>query len=100
MKVLIVYYSATGVTAKMAEYIAEGVRFSGHDVVVKKAGDISDAAELAGYDGYIFGSPTYSIDVPKPMKTFLTAAEKISLEGKMGGLSTDIYTAQGSNCPV
>ncbi len=57
MRVLIAYYSATGKTEKMAEYIAEGVRFSSHEAVVKKIGDIKDAAELAGYDGYIFGSP-------------------------------------------
>ena len=85
MRVLIAYYSATGMTAKMAEYIAEGVRFSGHDAVVKKVGDIKDAAELAGFDGYIFGSPTYSLDVPKPMKTFLSTAKKVNLGGKMSG---------------
>jgi flavodoxin len=85
MKVLIAYYSETGMTAKMAEYIAEGVRFSGHDAVVKKVGDIKDAAELAGFDGYIFGSPTYSLDVPKPVRAFLSKAGKVNLEGKMGG---------------
>lgn len=85
-KVLIAYFSLSGNTEKMAEYIAEGVRFSGHEAVVKKIGDIKDAAELAGYDGYIFGSPTYSLDVPKPVKTFLLMAEKTGLEGKMGGV--------------
>ena len=84
-KVLIAYFSLSGNTEKMAEYIAEGVRFSGHEAVVKKIGDIKAAAELAGYDGYIFGSPTYSLDVPKPVKTFLSTAEKVNLEGKMGG---------------
>jgi flavodoxin len=85
MRVLIAYYSATGKTEKMAEYIAEGVRFSGHESVVKKIGDIKNAAELAGYDGYIFGSPTYSLSVPKPVKTFLSMAGKVKLEAKMGG---------------
>jgi flavodoxin len=85
MKVLIAYYSTTGITAKMAEYIAEGVRFSGHVAVVKKMEDIKDAAELAGFDGYIFGSPTYSLDVPEPVKTFFSTAAKANLEGKMGG---------------
>ncbi len=85
MKVVIAYYSATGRTKKMAEFIAEGVRFSGHETAMKKIGEIKDAAELAGYDGYIFGSPTYSLDLPKPVKTFLLMAEKAGLEGKMGG---------------
>jgi flavodoxin len=84
-KVLIAYFSATGTTEKMAGYIAEGVRFSGQEAVIKRIEDIKAIAEIAGYDGYIFGSPTYSLDVPKPMKTFLLMAEKAGLEGKMGG---------------
>jgi flavodoxin len=84
-KVLIAYFSATGTTEKMAGYIAEGVRFSGPQAVTKRIGDIKTTAEIAGYDGYIFGSPTYSLDVPEPVKTFLLMAEKAGLEGKMGG---------------
>lgn len=84
-KVLIAYFSATGTTEKMAEYIAEGIRFSGQEAVVKKIGDIKAATEIAKYDGYIFGSPTYSLNMPKPMKAFLSKAEKAGLEGKMGG---------------
>ncbi len=83
--VLIAYYSPTGKTEKMADYIAEGVRFSGQEVVVKKMGDIKVAAELAGYDGCIFGSPTYSLNVPEPVKAFLLMVEKAGIEGKLGG---------------
>ena len=85
MKVLIAYFSATGKAEKMTEYIAEGVRFSGQEAVVKEIGDIKDATELTGYDGYIFGSPTYSQDLPKPVQRFLSTIEKVNLEGKMGG---------------
>jgi flavodoxin len=84
-RVLIVYFSATGMTEKMAGYIAEGVRFSGKEAVTKRIGDIKATADIAGYDGYIFGSPTYSIDVPDPMKAFLLMVEKAGLEGKLGG---------------
>ena len=35
-KVLIAYYSRTGMTEKMAEAVAEGVRFSGNGADVKK----------------------------------------------------------------
>jgi flavodoxin len=83
-KVLVVYFSSTGNTEKMAQYIAEGVRFSGQEAVVKKIEDIKDTAELAGYEGYIFGSPTYSLDLPKPVEMFLSTVEKINLEGRMG----------------
>lgn len=84
-KILVAYFSSTGTTEKMAEYIAEGVRFSGQEAVVKKIEDIKDTAELSGYEGYIFGSPTYSVDLPKSMRTFFSTAEKVNLEGKMGG---------------
>jgi flavodoxin len=84
-KVLIAYFSAGGTTEKMAGYIAEGIRFSGHEAVTEKVENIKDATELAGYDGYIFGSPTYSLDVPEPVKNFLLMMEKAGLQGKMGG---------------
>lgn len=63
-------------TEKMAAYIAEGIRFSGQEAVVKKIENIKSAADLAGYDGYIFGSPTFSLDLPKPVKTFLSLTQK------------------------
>jgi flavodoxin len=84
-KVLIAYFSATGETEKMAGYIAEGVRFSGQEATVKKIGGIKNEADLTGYDGYIFGSPTFSLDVPEPMKKFLLMVEKAGLKGKLVG---------------
>jgi len=72
--------------------------------VAKKMGDIKAAAEIAGYDGYIFGSPTYSLDVPKPVKTFLLMAEKAGLEGKMGGAfgsyTHDVSYAHDTHAPA
>jgi flavodoxin len=84
-KVLIVYFSATGETEKMAGYIAEGIRFSGQEAVIKKTRDIKGEVDIAGYDGYIFGSPTYSLEAPEPMKKLLGTAEKARLEGKLFG---------------
>ena len=84
-KVLIAYFSASGTTEKIAEYIAEGVRFSGQGAVTKKISEIKNPDDLAGYDGYIFGSPTYSLDLPEPMKAFLLVLEKAGLEGKLCG---------------
>jgi flavodoxin len=85
MKVLIAYFSATGETEKMAGYIAEGVRFSGHQVAVKNIKDIRGDADTAGYDGYIFGAPTFSLDVPGPVKKFLSSIDKVNLKGRLGG---------------
>lgn len=93
-KVLVVYYSLTGRTQRMAEYIAEGVRFSEHEAVVKKTSEIETAEELDGYDGYVFGSPTYHQDMAGPMKTFLFLARQADLKGKLGG-AFGSYTHSG-----
>jgi flavodoxin len=84
-KVLVAYVSRTGNTEKMAEFIAEGIRFSGHTADVKKVADIRVEKVLGGYDGYVFGCPTYHKDITAGMKTFLFIAEKANLVGKMGG---------------
>jgi flavodoxin len=93
-RVLIAYFSLTGKTEKMAEYIAEGVRFSGQQAVVRKISEIKAAADLAGFDGHIFGSPTYHRDMAEPMKTFLFVARKANLEGKLAG-AFGSYTHSG-----
>ena len=84
-KVLIVYYSRTGKTGQMAEYIAEGMRFSGNMVELKKIAEIKNEKDLTGFDGYVFGCPTYHKDMTENMKTFLFLAQKGGLEGKVGG---------------
>jgi len=84
-KVMIAYYSRTGMTGKMAEYIAEGVRFSSNDVEMKKISELKSEKDLAGYDGYVFGCPTYHKDMTENFKTFLFLAQKAGLNGKLGG---------------
>lgn len=94
MKVLIAYDSRTGNTEKMARYMAEGVRFSGSEVEIKKISEIKDAETLRGYDAYIFGCPTYHRDMTQGMKTFLFLAQKADLEGKVAG-AFGSYTHSG-----
>ncbi|MFC1862305.1 flavodoxin domain-containing protein [Chloroflexota bacterium] len=94
-KVLIAYFSLTSKTEMMAQYVAEGVRFSGNEAVVRKMSDIKSANDLAGYDGYIFGSPTYYLDAPEPVKTFLFLGRKAGLEGKLCG-AFGSYTHDGN----
>jgi flavodoxin len=84
-KVIVAYVSRTGKTEKMAEYIAEGIRFCGHAAEVKKVSEIKNEKQLDGYDGYIFGCPTYHRDMTENMKTFLFLAQKANLAGKAGG---------------
>ena len=93
-KVLVAYGSRTGNTEKMAEYIAEGVRFSGNEVELRKITEIKRAEDLQGYGAYVFGSPTYHRDMMGSMKTFLFLGENAGLEGKVGG-AFGSYTHSG-----
>lgn len=93
-KVLLAYFSLSGNTEKMAGYIAEGIRFSGNEAVTKKVSELKSAADLEGYDGYIFGSPTYHRDMAEPVKTFLFLAKKANLDGKLAG-AFGSYTHSG-----
>lgn len=93
-RALVAYYSVTGGTEAMAQYIAEGIRISGQEAVVKKISDITRIDDLYGYDGYIFGSPTHFRDVPGDMKAFLTMAQQADLTGKLGG-AFGSYTHDG-----
>jgi flavodoxin len=93
-RVLICYFSRTGKTQQMAEYIAEGVRISGHEAELKKISDIKNEKELTGYHGYVFGAPTYHRAMPGIVETFLFLAQKANLEGKVGG-AFGSYTHSG-----
>ena len=84
-KALVAYTTRGGSTQKMAETIAEGIRFEGLEVEVVNITQIKDEKGLAGYDAYVFGSPTYHGEMIQPMKTFLFLAEKAGLSGKAGG---------------
>jgi flavodoxin len=98
-KVLVAYVSRTGKTQKMAEYIAEGIRFSGNEAELKKINEIKNEKDLQDYDGYVFGCPTYHRDMTAGMKTFLFIAEKLNLVGKMGG-AFGSYTHSGESAPM
>ena len=93
-KVLIAYDSRTGKTEKMAEGIAEGIRMGGHEAVMKKITQLKNEEEVAGYEAYVFGSPTYHRDMIGTMKTFLFLAQKANLAGKVGG-AFGSYTHSG-----
>lgn len=93
-KILVAYDSRTGKTEAMAEYIAEGIRISGNEAVLKRVTAIRNEKDLQGYDGYIFGSPTYHRDMIGTMKTFLFLVQKAKLEGKLGA-AFGSYTHSG-----
>ncbi len=83
--VLVCYLSRTGNTKKMAEFLAEGVRMTGNNAELKKISEIKSGKDFEGYDGFVFGCPTYHRDITEGMKRFLFMAEDAKLVGKIGG---------------
>ncbi len=82
-KVLIVYATRTGETQNIADLVAEGVRFSGHEAEVVNIKKVKNEAALDGYDGYVFGSATYHGEMLQGMKTFSVSGRK-SRSGRKG----------------
>ena len=84
-KALIVFSSRTGETRKIGELIAEGLRFSAVEVILKDVTEIKRETDFDGFDIYVFGSSTYHGTMMDRMKTFLFLAERAELKGKKGG---------------
>ena len=84
-RVLVAYATRTGETRKIAELIAEGIRFTGVEAKVANVNDLKDEAGLEGYDACVLGSATYHGEMMQEMKTLLFLAEKVNLQGKPGG---------------
>jgi flavodoxin I len=84
-KILVLYYSRTGNTEKMAEAVVEGAK-SVDGVEVELSYHV-DAEDLSGFDAILVGSPTYNHAIPIDMERLFedAAAKSISLKGKVGG---------------
>ena len=98
-KVLIAYVSRTGMTEKMANFLAEGIRMSGNEPKVAKTSTLKKEDDLSGFDGYLFGCPTYHKDMTSGMKQFLFLAEKAGLKEKLGG-AFGSHTHSGEAAPM
>jgi NAD(P)H dehydrogenase (quinone) len=88
VKVLVVYFSQTGNTEKMAQAVAEGAqKIAGAKALTKKVAGVS-ADDLKTADAILLGSPTYFGDMAGPMKTFIDdwfLKFEVSLVDKVGG---------------
>jgi len=84
LRVLVLYYSRSGNTEKMANAVAEGVKSVGSTEVAVEYH--VDADDFANFDAIIVGVPTYHHEAPMDVKRlFEEAAEKgVSLKGKIG----------------
>ena len=83
-KILVLYYSRTGNTERMARAVAKGAQ-----ATEKTEVELSfhvDPQELSGFDAIIIGTPTYHHEIPLYFKKlFEEVAELgIGLKGKIG----------------
>ncbi len=101
-KVLILYYSGSGNTKKMAKAIAEAMKSSTMSVTVKDAVKF-DISLLPNYDSIVLGSPTYFSNVAWQVKKVIDESivhyDSGKLEGKVAGIFTSAGTSSnGIDC--
>lgn len=83
-QILVLYYSRTGNTERMAKAVAEGAKIN-DEINVELTYHV-EAEELEKFDAILVGTPTYHHEMAVDFKNlFDDAAEKgISLKGKLG----------------
>ena len=91
-KALVVYFSNSGHTKRMAEAIAEGVGEAKVSVTVVEVAK-AKAADLSGADAVILGSPTYYGTMAAEMKEFVD--KSVSLHGKLAGKVGGAFSSSG-----
>ena len=83
-KLLVLYYSRSGNTEKMAKALAEGAQSSGNIEV--QVNYHVDADALALFDALAVGAPTYNHAMPVDFKNLFeeAGAKGLNLKGKLG----------------
>jgi flavodoxin I len=83
-KILVLYYSRTGNTEKMAKAVVEGAK-SVDNMEVELSYHV-DAEDLSGFNAILVGAPTYNHAMPIDMERLFedAAAKGISLKDKVG----------------
>jgi NAD(P)H dehydrogenase (quinone) len=94
--VLILYYSGSGNTKKMAKAIAEAMKSSVIDVAVEEAGKF-DISSLPKYDAIVLGSPTYFSNVAWQIKKVIDESIVHYSGGKLKGKVAGIFTSAGTS---
>lgn len=111
-KILVLFYSFTGHTAKLAEYIAEGAReINGAEVQIKqvpelislkKANDsfahipVATIEDLTSADGVAFGTPVHFGSFASQLKQFIDQLSPVFVKGIMVGKPAAFFTSSGS----
>jgi flavorubredoxin len=83
-KILILFYSRTGNTEKMANAVSKGAKIN--DNIVVELNFHVEPQDLSSFDAIIVGAPTYHHEMPVDFKNLFeeAAVAGISLKGKIG----------------
>ncbi|MCX5704970.1 MAG: NAD(P)H-dependent oxidoreductase [Candidatus Omnitrophica bacterium] len=97
-KAIVIYYSVSGNTKKMAQLVGEGITSEGVETTVK---DVMEVApdELLKYDAIVIGSPTYYGSMAAEIKKLLDDSVKFhgKLDGKVGAAFSSSGNIAGGN---
>ena len=120
MKILVLYYSMTGSTYRMAELVAAGAREAGADVDIKTVpelmpdevieGDeairkakqeqtgvpVAQPEELVGYDGIIVGTPTRFGNMSAQMRNFWDQTGGLWMQGTLIDKPVGVFCSTAS----
>lgn len=94
-KVLILYYSGSGNTKRMAQAIAEAMKSSAVDVTIDDV-EKCDIPLLPNYDGIILGSPTYFSNMAWQVKKAVDESIVHYRGGKLKAKVAGIFTSAGT----
>ncbi len=120
-KILVLFYSLTGHTAKLAEYIAQGAReIEGAEVVVKQVPElmpdeifeqnpelkaarqsfahipVANMEDLTNADGVAFGTPVHFGSFASQIKQFIDQLSPVYVKGTMAGKPAAFFASSGS----
>ena len=114
-KILVLYYSRDGGTARMAQHIARGVEsVAGAEALLRTVPEVSAVSEkvadsipdsgapyatlndLEGCDGLALGSPTHFGNMAAALKYFLDSSTPLWFSGALSGKPAGVFTSTGS----
>ncbi|QAA76661.1 MAG: Trp repressor-binding protein [Candidatus Bipolaricaulis sibiricus] len=103
MQVLVLYYTRTGNTRKLAEAVAEGVRTVPGCEAIVRTPDTVTIDEFRGSHGVVVGSPVYfggmAAELKKVLDDFLTVRRH--MEGKVGAaFATSAHPSGGKETTI
>lgn len=115
VKVLVLYYSRGGSTARMARHIARGVEsVAGAEAILRTVPEVSAVCEktadgippsgapyatlqeLESCDGLALGSPTHFGNMAAPLKYFIDGTTALWFSGALSGKPAGVFTSAGS----